>query len=120
MSDNDLRHESSVEVLNSHKEHLAATRRLAGVMLKKLESDVNNGSENHKEWGEKETLVSALTKLSQILIKSIVIEREMLGLDKIKSLEDEEGDEELTSPEDIEIVRMYELSRQAEEKEANE
>lgn len=84
----------------SHKKAVSKARQMTVKLIVILDECIKKESfDNNFLWGEKETAVSVLTKLTQNLIKLIEIEREV----KLKKPQDSSG----LSPEEIEILKRY-------------
>ena len=95
-----------------HKRSLAKIRKLVNYLIVKLE-EILNSSDAIEElpaewkhiWGEKENAVSALTKLTSLLVKVIPAEREILDIEnensKISEIKNNLSDE------DKEIIQRY-------------
>lgn len=85
-----------------HKRSLAKVRRIIDILIAKLEKSIDDKSiikELPEHWGEKENVVSILTKLTSLLVKVIPLEREF-----------DDSDVEVRpkiSAEDKEIIRRY-------------
>ena len=91
--------------MNDNKGDLERTRNLISSLLYKLEQDIANPDffelqENKILWGEKENVVSLLTKLTQMLLKIIPAENQM------KEVAEDVFEEEF-SDSDMQILREY-------------
>lgn len=94
-----------------HTRDLALTRHLVMVLIAALEQEIIMPSlqaqlqENHVKgsvlWGEKESAVGALVKLTSLLLKIIPLEQELLG-NPVASVEQEN-----LSLEDSAILKRY-------------
>lgn len=127
------------EVLTKHKEIIAKTRSIIDKLLDEaeadlasivaMESELNESIQPHEEllpnnsreeivaarrkyiWGEKETISSAISKLSQLLIKILPLEldiaKQELTPADIQELEGQEQNLVETSEDDKEIITAY-------------
>jgi hypothetical protein len=109
------------KLISEHKDILSKARKLIGVMLDKLDDEIqefdNCQDENEKTlaskkfwWGDKESASSILTRLTTLLLKLIPLEQEIAKLDLTKAdiSELEEVIQKTKIPEeDLEIINRY-------------
>ena len=100
------------KTIKSHKEDLDLTRKIIVSLIVKLENIVNDkayNKENFDElkylWGEKESVVSILTKLTTLLVKVVPVERKLLDSDKTEKTDQTSGI--IIKTHDKEIIRRY-------------
>ena len=107
--------EDSIQSVDAaHKDDLARTRRIIGSYFRIIEQNIGKPPSKEMPRGEKETAISVLAKLSQILIRIIPLERAISGMkDVVPFTPDEDPDANLLSKDDMEILSEYVL-RQAE------
>lgn len=100
------------KIIQSHKEDLDLTRKIIVSLIVKLENIVNDkayNKENFDElkylWGEKESVVSILTKLTTLLVKVVPVERKLLDSDKTEKTNQTSG--RIINSDDKEIIKRY-------------
>jgi len=103
---------SNVKLTGQHKRSLARIRKLVLFLIEKLEEALASEgvidelpAEWKYIWGDKENAVSALTKLTGLLVKIIPMERQLLDLSDSEAMED--ASKATLSDEDKEIIRRY-------------
>ena len=100
------------KTIQSHKEDLDLTRKIIVSLIVKLENIINDNAynkENFEEWkylwGEKESVVSILTKLTSLLVKVVPVERKLLDSDKAEKPNQTSG--RIINSDDKEIIKRY-------------
>jgi hypothetical protein len=100
------------KTIQSHKEDLELTRKIIVSLIVKLENIVNDNTYNKENfdewkylWGEKESVVSVLTKLTSLLVKVVPVERKLLDCDKTEKSNQTSG--RIINSDDKEIIKRY-------------
>lgn len=107
------------KLISDHKRILAKARNLIGIMLDKLDEELQDFNSQKNEdstksikfwWGDKESASSILSRLTTLLLKLIPLEQEIAKLDLTKAdlAELQEVVEKTRIPEeDLEIINRY-------------
>lgn len=100
------------ETIQSHKEDLELTRKIIVSLIIRLENIINDKSSNKENfdewkhlWGEKENVVSLLTKLTSLLVKVVPVEIKLL--DSYKSEKNTQISGRIINSDDKEIIKRY-------------
>jgi len=99
-------------LLKQHKQNLSDTRKLINFLMVRLEKLIDSKEfteELQMEWkyiwGEKENVVSVLTKLTGLLVKVIPIEQQIVDSENIDVSEKKQKG--VLTKNDKEIIRRY-------------
>jgi len=100
--------------IDKHKQSLELTRNMIVSLISRLDDTMNENSFDERieeewklVWGEKESVVSVLVKLTGLLVKVVPMERQLLDSERTETSVNNSNVGRIINSDDKEIIKRY-------------